>query len=103
MCSSLCCKPKFSYEFVAEQLNQIINSPNCSDVLKKAARTMLIENEAKHRQVRSISENVSSDAMPPSSFFLADTLSCATSNHNVPRDVAHCTTSPLVQLVSAEY
>ena len=54
-------EPKFSHEFVAEQLILIINSPDCTDELKKAAATMLVENEAKHRQVRSINKSVSSD------------------------------------------
>ena len=60
-------EPKFSHEFVAEQLILIINSPDCTNELKKAAATMLVENEAKHRQVRSINESVSSDNMPSSS------------------------------------
>ena len=54
-------EPKFSHEFVAEQLILIINSPDCTNELKKAAATMLVENEAKHRQVRSTNKSVSSD------------------------------------------
>lgn len=58
---------KFSYEFVIEQLNDIINSSDCPDELKKAAGKTLIEIE--REQVRTINANVSSDGMSPSSLY----------------------------------
>ena len=54
--TSTSAEPKFSTEFVNEQLLLLINSPQASDELKKAAKTMLAEVEA--RQVRSIDQNV---------------------------------------------
>ena len=55
---------KFSFEFVIEQLTDIINSSGCNDELKKAARDTLTEIE--RQQIRSISANVSSDMSPSS-------------------------------------
>jgi len=63
--TSTSAEPKFSTEFVNEQLLLLINSPQASDELKEAAKTMLAEIEA--RQVRSIDQNVSSANMSSSS------------------------------------